>query len=157
MKLLKWLDKYIEEILLVPLFSAMVLSIGAQVFTRKFLNSSLSWSEELSRYCFIWLVFIGISYAAKHRKHIKVNILPIKRFEHIFSFISTGVFFVFAVIVIVFGWKITGKLFSSSQVTPALTIPMAFVYLAAPVGMVLTVIRLIQDLYENIRALNKNV
>lgn len=156
MKIFRFFDKYIEEIFLVPLFSAMVLSIGAQVFMRKFLNSSLAWSEELARYCFIWLVFMGISYAAKHRKHIKVSILPEKIFRHVFPFISTGVFLVFAIIVIIYGGKITDKLFISSQVTPALTIPMGLIYLAAPVGMILTVIRLIQNLYSDIQTLRKN-
>lgn len=156
MKLLKLLDKYIEEIFLVPLFSVMVISISAQVFMRKFLNSSLSWSEELARYCFIWLVFIGISYAAKHQKHIKVKLLPEKRLKHILPFISTGVFLVFSVIVIIYGSNIVEKLFDSGQITPALTIPIGFVYLAAPVGMVLTMIRLIQNLYQEIQILRKS-
>lgn len=133
----------------------MVLSIGAQVFMRKFINSSISWSEELARYCFIWLVFIGISYATKHSKHIIVNILPIKRLEKVFSFISLGTFFIFTIIVIIYGWKITNMLVTSGQITPALRIPMSYVYLAAPIGMALTTIRLMQNLYEKIRFPNR--
>ncbi|NEU31993.1 TRAP transporter small permease [bacterium LRH843] len=156
MKLFKLFDKYIEEIILVPLFSVMVLSIGSQVFMRKFLNSSLAWSEELARYCFIWLVFIGISYAAKHRKHINVNILPEKLFKNILPFISTGFFLVFAIIVIIYGSNIVDKLFGFKQISPALTIPMGFIYLAAPVGMLLTVFRLIQNLYNDIQTIRKS-
>ena len=40
---------------------------------RYIFNNSLSWSEELARYLFIWMVYLAIGYAAKQRKHIKID------------------------------------------------------------------------------------
>jgi len=37
------------------------------------MRNSLVWSEELARYLFIWLIYIGISYGAKIMKHIKIE------------------------------------------------------------------------------------
>ena len=40
---------------------------------RYVVGASLSWSEELARYVFIWLVYIGISYAVQMKAHVKVE------------------------------------------------------------------------------------
>ncbi|WP_308215409.1 TRAP transporter small permease subunit [Sinobaca sp. H24] len=66
MKVLRYLDEHLEEVLLVIFTLTMVIVIGLQVFMRFVLSSSLGWSEELARYCFIWLVYIGISYGVKN-------------------------------------------------------------------------------------------
>ena len=49
-----WLDENLEEFLLVIGLIAMTLIMGIQVFCRYVLGMSLSWSEELTRYIFIW-------------------------------------------------------------------------------------------------------
>ena len=53
--------------------SFMTLLVFVQVVMRYVFNNSLSWSEELARYTFIWLIYIGISYGCKLRKHIKID------------------------------------------------------------------------------------
>lgn len=73
MKVLRFLDENIEKILCVVLLAAMSILIVVQVFFRYALNNSLSWTEELSRYMFIWLIYIGISYGVKMDKHICVD------------------------------------------------------------------------------------
>ena len=52
--MLKWLDENLEEFLMVALLIAMTVIMGIQVFARYALGASLSWSEELTRYLFIW-------------------------------------------------------------------------------------------------------
>ena len=73
MKLLHWLDDNLEEMLLIILLTAMTLVMGVQVFSRYILNASLSWSEELTRYLFIWSAFISISYCIKKWISIKID------------------------------------------------------------------------------------
>ena len=48
-KALKWLDAYLEESLLAVFLILMALIMGVQVFSRYVLQTSLSWSEELTR------------------------------------------------------------------------------------------------------------
>ena len=57
----------------VILMSAIGLVLSFQVIMRYVFHSSLGWSEELARYMFVWLVFIGISYGAKVMRHIKID------------------------------------------------------------------------------------
>ncbi len=155
MKIIRWFDRHIEEVGLVLFSSIMVTVIFVQVIAR-LLDSSLSWSEELARYCFIWLVYLGISYGVKKNRHIKVDVILLllkERGKIILNIIATLLFMVFALFVIRYGYDIATKLLSFGQTSPALGIPMGLVYMATPIGMGLTLIRLIQNLVEYIKAL----
>ena len=78
--MIKWLDENLEEALLAMLLCGMALVMGIQVFSRYALGSSLSWSEELTRYMFIWSAFLSISYCTKRCISIKIE-----QFIHLFS------------------------------------------------------------------------
>ena len=82
MKILRWLDNYLEEVIMIVLLICMVIVMGVQVAARYIFNQSLSWSEELTQYMFVWATFISISYCVKKRISIKIeqflNILPEK-------------------------------------------------------------------------------
>jgi TRAP-type C4-dicarboxylate transport system permease small subunit len=159
MRVLKWLDKHIEEVFLVIFSVVMVTAIFMQVFMRYVLGSSLAWSEELARYCFIWLVYLGISYGVKKQRHIKVDIVLIllkDKWKIVLNIIANLIFLAFAVFVIIYGYSIADRLLSFGQTSPALQLPMGLVYLATPVGMGLTAFRLIQQLIQLIRTLFGN-
>ena len=59
-KILHYLDEYLEEFLMVISLIAMTLIMGIQVFSRYILGMSLSWSEEITRYLFIWSAFLSV-------------------------------------------------------------------------------------------------
>lgn len=158
MKIIRWLDEHIEEVLLTIFSSIMVIVIFIQVVMRQ-LDNSLTWSEELARYCFIWLVYIGISYGVKKQRHIKVDVALLllkEKGQIILTMIANVIFIVFALFVIRYGYDIANKLLTFGQKSPALHIPMGLVYMATPVGMGLTLLRLIQNLIKEIKALFGN-
>lgn len=155
MKILHWLDRHIEEVFLVLFSAIMVAVIFLQVVMRQ-LDNSLSWTEELARYCFIWLVYIGISYGVKKDRHIKVDVMLLvlkNKGKIILTIIANLLFIVFAIFVIRYGFDIAMQLLSFGQKSPANQIPMGLIYLATPVGMGLTLIRLVQNLVKHIKAL----
>lgn len=71
----------------------------------------------------------------------------------ILSIISNLLFLTFAILVVRYGTSISLQLLSFGQQSPALHIPMGLVYLAAPIGLGLTAIRLLQNIYKQIRML----
>ena len=73
----KFLQKYdkFEEYLLIGSLVFNVLLIFSQILMRTIFNYSLSWTEELSRYIFIWQTWLGTSIALKYKQHIRVEIL----------------------------------------------------------------------------------
>ena len=63
MKTLKFLDKHLEEFIMVLLLSSIVVIMLFQIIRRYIFNDSLSWSEEFCLYCFIWMmlkIYLGM-------------------------------------------------------------------------------------------------
>lgn len=65
---------HLEELILVSMFAAMVLIIFVQVIMRK-LGHSLYWSEELGKFLFVWISWLGISIGQREGEHIKITLL----------------------------------------------------------------------------------
>lgn len=73
----------IEEIAVIAMFALMVVVIFAQVIMRYVFNNSLYWSEELGKFLFVWISWLGISLGEREGEHIKITMLtgrlPFKR------------------------------------------------------------------------------
>ena len=155
MKVLRFLDDNLEKMICTVTLALMSAIIVAQVFFRNVLNNSLSWSEELARYLFIWTIYIGISYGVKMDKHVAVDAvysyMP-KGVKKYYAMIAYALFLLFAVAIVYYGVTVVGMQISSGQVSPAMGLPMQYVYVAPVVGMVLTVIRLVQKIIEAAKA-----
>ena len=63
---------HIEEAILVFLFAVMVIIIFIQVIMRK-ANHSLYWSEELGKFLFVWISWLGISIGQRKGERIKIS------------------------------------------------------------------------------------
>lgn len=155
MKIIKWLDNNIERVILLILLVVMTVVTVLQVFMRYVMENSLTWSEELARFCFIWLVYIGISYGVKRAKHVRVEaILSIvkRRGKFVINLIANVLFLYFAIYATYYGFTIMNTIQSTGQIAPSTGIPMAIMYLGMPIGMLLTAIRLVQRIiYETKR------
>ena len=68
----KFLDNF-EEYFCVWTMAIMTILVFIQVVMRYVFSNSLSWSEELARFIFLWLSWIGASYAVKERSHFRVE------------------------------------------------------------------------------------
>lgn len=154
----KFLDKHLEEVLTVFLLAIMSLLICAQVFMRYVMDSSLAWSEELARYCFIWATYLGVSYAVKRNAHIcveaAVSRLP-GRLKTGFVILSHVLFIVFAALVVKEGYALTLKIFKFGQTSSSLGLPMGVIYLAPTVGFALVILRLVQSIVHELGALRQ--
>ena len=63
------------EFLVVACLVAMVIMVFGNVVLRYGFNSGISVSDEMSRYCFIWLTYIGAMVAMRERGHLGVDTL----------------------------------------------------------------------------------
>ncbi len=155
MKVLRFLDQHGEEYLCVVALVIMTIIIGLQVVMRYIFQSSITWSEELSRYLCIWLVFIGSSFAVRKGRHICVDALhdalPPKPALCV-AIIADVLFLIFAIIVAIFGFEVLARILDSGQQSPAMGVSMGTIYSALPIGFVLIVFRLLQSIYLKVRA-----
>ena len=71
------LDRYckIIEALLVALLAAMVVLVFGNVFLRYAFNSGIAVSEELSRWLFVWMTFLGAIIGVHERAHLGTDFL----------------------------------------------------------------------------------
>ncbi|SFL33291.1 TRAP-type C4-dicarboxylate transport system, small permease component [Gracilibacillus orientalis] len=154
MTIIKKLNQHIEEWILVTLLIISLTSITLQICMRFIFDNSLAWSEELARYCFVWLIYIGIAYGVKKSRHICLDIVydlvpvPVKKIMIILSYILIGLF---AVVVIYYSYFMIEQIANFGQKSAAMRINMIYVYLSVPVGMVLTLIRVTQNIIRVIK------
>ena len=129
-KAIHWLDEYLEEFLMVVFLIAMTLIMGIQVFSRYILGVSLSWSEEITRYLFIWSAFLSVSLCTKKCISIKIDqfiqLFP-QRGKSLFKVLNLTVEFVFFVYLIPYAFLYLKATVESGQVSPACGLPMYFV------------------------------
>lgn len=147
MRVLRWLDEYLEEVLLLGMLCVMVLIMGVQITARYVFSSSLSWSEEITRFLFICSGFLSASFCIKKGVSVKidqiVNMLPEKG-VHIIRLISYTIELVFFAYLIPFAWEYMMSGVRSGQLSPACGIPMYLIQAVTVISFSLCVIRLIQ-------------
>lgn len=146
-KILHYLDEYLEEFLMVVFLIAMTLIMGIQVFSRYILGMSLSWSEEITRYLFIWSAFLSVSLCTRKCISIKIDqfiqLFP-KRGKSLWKALNLTVEFVFFVYLIPYSFIYLKNTIESGQVSPACGIPMYYVQAAPFVCFIITAFRIAQ-------------
>lgn len=148
MTLKKFLDNF-EEYFVVWTLAIMTVLVFVQVVMRYVFSNSLSWSEELARYIFLWLSWIGASYAVRERSHFRVEMFAnmIKGTSRKwFELFVLLVWFVFSLFMAVVGTQLVLFLVETGQTSAAMDVPMSWVYASVPVGCALMTIRLVAEI-----------
>lgn len=157
-KVFRWLDDSLEETLMVITLILMTVIMGIQVFSRYALGASLSWSEELTRYLFVWEGFLSVSYCTKKCISIKIEqfvaMFP-RRGKAIFKLVNHTFELIFFFYLIPFAVKYLISAVESGQVSPACHIPMYYVQAAPLVSFVLVAIRIMQRWYEELQVVRR--
>lgn len=78
MKALAQLVGKLLELIVVVILSAMSILVFVNVVLRYGFNSSISVTEEVSRYMFVWLAFLGAVLAFGENQHVRVTMLTDK-------------------------------------------------------------------------------
>lgn len=148
-------DKVEEGALIVSFFITVGL-VFIQVIMRYIFNSSLSWSEELTRFIFVWQVWMGTSIAAKRNNHIRVEILSnaVKgKGKIIYDLFGDLLVLLFTIFLVYSGIGVVGRMLRLGTVLPAMQIPMAAMYISLPVSSVCVSVRLIFRIARQVKAL----
>ncbi|MCD8230960.1 MAG: TRAP transporter small permease [Clostridiales bacterium] len=158
MKVLKWLDENLEETILILLLICMACIMGVQIVARYVFNQSLSWSEELTQYLFVWATFISISYCVKKRISIKIeqfiNVLPERGKTGLRLFRHTVVL-IFCIIMLPYCVTYVMQAVDLQATSAALGIPMVYIQSAPLVGFILLTIRVAQAWWREAKNLRR--
>ena len=120
------------EWVLALLFGAAIVIISAQVIFRYVFNSSLSWPEEIARYLFTWMIFLGAALALRDKTHIAVAVVRDKlpaAFQHRARLVTHGIILAFLVLLFVLGLMLVHH--TRGTQSEVLALPVNLVYYAA--------------------------
>ncbi|WFP17233.1 TRAP transporter small permease [Citricoccus muralis] len=142
-----WKRHSIEEYVGGALLGVMVVVIFLQVIARYVFGDSFSWSEELARYCFIWLIYFTLGAVVLKAQHVTVDAVISRLPANASRWWEQGiqvVIFALNVLILIYGMILVVRMFSLGQTSSALNLPMWVVYTALPVGLLLASIRAVQ-------------
>lgn len=144
MKMLKWLDENLEESLMLILLGFLSVTMMGQIILRYFFNSPVPWVEEFCRYCFVYSGAISAGYCVRKRLGIRVDVLinflpkPMQILLEYFSkLLVTGVYLFLA-------YHSFKLLATTTTVSPAMQIPVKYIYAALPIGFFIGAVRNVQ-------------
>ena len=138
------LDTYLAVITL----STTVLLLGVQVFSRYVFNLPIAWAEEISRFTFVWAVYMGVSMAARQNEHIRVvahlKLLFPKSISNKIIILGDIITLAFSMILTVFGIQVLFSMVEFPYIAPVTGISMVWIYTIIPIAFLAFSIRTIQ-------------
>lgn len=140
------LDK-LSKFLMTVFLGAMTVVLFSQVVSRYIFNAGLAWSEELSRFLMIWMVFMGASVVAKERTQISVTALEefIPHIKKILTIFQKIIVIIFMVLIIRIAMETLG--IAKMQTSPNMGIAMHLVYFVIPLSAIFMIIHLVIEIY----------
>ena len=144
------------EFLVVLILATMACLVFLNVVLRYGFNSSINVTEEVSRYLFVWLTFLGAILAFSDNQHVSVTMLtdklsPLKR--HILRLLTDGIMLFCCYLIVQGGW-IQFQL-NINNLSPISEIPTGITYLASVVSGVLIAILIAARLVSTVAILVK--
>ncbi len=133
----KMLDR-IARLLVQLTVAVMAVTVTMQVIWRYFLKDPLMWAEELARYGLVWMTFIGAAVSLRSGQLACVDLLVTqlpKQWEKVVKNIVIVLNTVLLTFLFYYSIGMINLPSVTSQLSPALRIPMNIVYLGVPLGM----------------------
>ena len=132
----------------------LVFPVSLQIISRyTALIPSYIWTEELSRFLFIWMVMLGAMIGIKEGAHFEVDVWPelgrranaaLKIVSHLFVLVFALVFVWWGIKFVQFGWY---------QESELAELPMPFIFIVWPLTGATWLIFLGEIFYDNLRVL----
>ena len=145
-----------ERWALLGFYVMLVATMFVEVVRREVLAYSSIWGEEIVRYSFIYLAWIGAAAAVKERGHIRIDVIMQyvgRRTKTLLYIFGDIVMFVVAVIALYWSYEAVHVSWKFGSVTHGLRISQVWFLSAVPVGFALVVFRLIQSFLRDIQDL----
>ncbi|GHS94923.1 ATP-independent transporter subunit [Synergistales bacterium] len=132
------------------IFGMMIVTFS-QVVARYAFRQSLSWSEEVGRYTFIWISFLGLAAAFKSGSHVALDLLvktlkgtPLRALR----ILNGALIVVLSSTILISGLKLFQV--GMRQRSPALGLPMHMVYIVVPLSGLLILYFSLRALWESL-------
>ena len=141
------------KLVLTALMFVLLIPVSLQIFSRYigFIPRYI-WTEELARFCFIWIVLVGAMIAVREGTHFTADFLPhpkSNRLEAVARMFADFVVFLVALIFVVWGWPLVK--FGLMQESEMAGLPMVYIYAAWPIAGISSIVFLGERLVDHVR------
>ena len=156
MGILRRIDRDAELWLLLVFYVMLVATMAVEVLRREVFSYSSIWGEEIVRYSFIYLAWIGAAAAVKDRAHIRIDVLMhylAPRPKALLYIFGDLIMFIVAVIALYWSFETVHVSAKFGSVTDGLRISKVWFLMAVPVGFSLMIWRLLQSFIRDLRSL----
>jgi len=142
--------EYILKVILFILIILLVFLVFVQIILRYFFSTGIAWSEEMSRFLFIWSTFLAIAVVVKQKANIAFTFLSSKNwifkpFFHSIYYLASFAFFS-----IIFYYGIIYTIFGHGCRSSLLPVRMSAFFASVPTCAILSIFFLILQLSDEI-------
>ena len=154
MPILRWLDRNAERTIILISYVVMAGIIFVEVIRRFAFNQQEAWSSTIPVYLFLWVTWMGCSWNVKIRTHLSFDELRarLSRTAQFACLILDAVLWItFAVIVIYYTVEQVMLSYDNFAIVQGTDNVMQWwFYLATPLAWSLLIIRVLQNLWEDL-------
>ena len=144
------------EVILVLILTSMVGLVFGNVVARYVFNSAITWAEEVARFLFVWLTFVGASFGLMKGLHLGMDIIVARlkpRTRNIVEVVNGIITLTFLGVWIVGGVHLIQA--NLDYMSPATGFSMGLVYMIGPFAAVLMSVETVSRLAAAIKALRR--
>ena len=153
---LKLIDQNAERWALLVFYVMVVITMAIEVLRREIFAYSSIWGEEMVRYSFIYLAWIGAAAAVKERAHIRIDVIMHylgRRTKALVYMFGDVVMLGVALIALFYSFETVMVSYKFGSVTHGLRVSMVWFLMAVPTGFALVSLRLIQSFLRDLKDL----
>jgi len=144
-------DKILQYIL-VTLMAINVLDVLWGVFTRYVMGAQSSWTEELARFLLIWIGILGAAWASGQNMHLSIDLFPNTlnpaRRRNLYKIIDVIIILFALSVMVIGGARLVYVTYILGQISAALQLPLAVVYVVVPVSGFLVMYYKAHDFFQ---------
>ena len=151
MRALRALERWFEPTVIVATLAAIIVLVFADVVARFAFSTSIAVANELARFAFVYMIYFGVSYAIRERRHMRVTVLldavgP--RARRWLLALAELVFLLYSLGVCWLGVVITRQAVERGRILSATEWPTALLYAAIILSGALSAARLVHSLHR---------
>ena len=142
------------QILITILMFVLIIPVSMQILSRYTgLIPRYIWTEEIARFCFVWIVMLGAMIAVRDGTHFDVDVLPkgsvsaqaLSRIFVHFAMLAASLIF------LVYGWEFAQS--GARQLSEIASLPMLTIYIAWPLAGTTMALFLLEKFVEDLKIL----
>ncbi|MBT9386633.1 TRAP transporter small permease [Pseudooceanicola sp. CBS1P-1] len=144
--------RHLVSAAVILLFSAMMIAVLVQVAGRYIFDYSVAQASEIATFSQVWLVLLGAGVAVARGQHVAIDMIPAQLPLPLARVALVVIALIIAAFLCVLAWgSLPLMKMGAFQMSPAMRVPMKYVYLCLPIGSAYMMLELLLSVIQRWR------